>query len=117
MTNAEFRCFSGDRIIFANEVDYRIFQATDLNTNVLSALNITAAQLELKQQAVDAEKLKYQKEVAANQAEWERERQVAAQQAQLATQQAHQRAEAARAATSQYPGHGHLTENQQNGAY
>ena len=53
MTNAEFRCFSGGRIIFMNGTGYRTFQAGDLNTNVLAALHTDAARLEAGQKALD----------------------------------------------------------------
>jgi peroxiredoxin len=65
MTNAEFRCFSGNKIFFRNESSYQSFHATDLNTNVLVALHITAAQLETRQKNLDAANQRYREQVAA----------------------------------------------------
>lgn len=65
MTKVEFRVFSGDKIIFRNDNGYRTFHAADLNTNVLAALHITAAQLEMQQKILDAADQRYKEEVAA----------------------------------------------------
>jgi hypothetical protein len=82
MTNAEFRSYSGSRIIFKNDEGYQSFRAPDLNTNVLNALHITAAQLDLKQQALDAARQKYKDQAYKDQVayEAERERQLAIEQ-------------------------------------
>ena len=68
MTNAEFRCFSGNRIVFKNDNGYQTFHAPDLNTNVLAALHITAAQLDLNQKHLEAENQHYKNQVATAQA-------------------------------------------------
>ena len=119
MTNAEFRTFSGSKIFFRNDNGYQSFHAADLNTNVLAALHITAAQLELKQQAMDADKKKYQEDVVAYQAELEREQQVAAQQRAEADKAEQQRLAALQSkvhSQTKDPGHGNVNENQQVGA-
>ena len=59
MTNAEFRCLSGDKIFFRNDNGYQSFRATDLNTEVLAALHITAAQLEARHKNLDAANRRY----------------------------------------------------------
>jgi exonuclease VII small subunit len=81
MTNAEFRTFSGSKIFFRNDDGYKSFQAAELNTNVLAALHITAAQLESQQAALDAAKQKYKDSVAAYQAEQARQKKLQEQQA------------------------------------
>ncbi len=72
MTNAEFRLISGDTIIFLNDVGYQKFHASDLNTNVLAALHVTAGGLELAQKELDLKNANYRvwyaKQVAAHQA-------------------------------------------------
>ena len=65
MTNAEFRCFSGDKIFFRNDNGYQSFHAADLNPNVLAALHITTAQLETQQKNLDAANQRYQEQAAA----------------------------------------------------
>ena len=107
MTNAEFRSYSGSRIIFKNDEGYQSFHAPDLNTNVLNALHITAAQLDLKQQALDAASQKYKDQVYKAQVadEAERERQLAIQRAEAEKRQA------------QVLSHGTLTPYQQVGAH
>src|SRR5580704_6910895 len=59
MTNAEFRSFSGDKIIFRNDNGYRTFRAADLNADFLAALRVTAAQLETQQKNLEAAKRRY----------------------------------------------------------
>lgn len=59
MTNAEFRCFSGDKMFFKNEGGYHAFHAADLNTNVLFALHVSSEQLEAKQKAADEADKRY----------------------------------------------------------
>jgi hypothetical protein len=68
MTNAEFRCFSGNRIIFKNDDGYQTFHAPDLNTNVLATLHITAHQLDRNQKALDAQSRQYKEQAASLQA-------------------------------------------------
>lgn len=69
MTNAEFRCFGGDKIFFLNENGYQSFYAADLSTNVLSALHVTAAQLAARKKAQDEYDANYQSKVAAARAD------------------------------------------------
>jgi hypothetical protein len=61
MTNAEFRCYSGNRIFFLNDGGYRAFLAADLNSNVLVTLHTSAEILDAQQQAL----------IDANQREWD----------------------------------------------
>ena len=82
MTNAEFRCFSGNRIIFKNDNGYQIFHAPDLDTNVLAALRITTAQLDLQQKVLDNKKFQYEFQVAQQLVEMERQNQLKIKQAQ-----------------------------------
>ncbi len=49
MTNAEFRCITGNRIFFKNEDGYEGFGADVLNSNVLTRLNLNASQLDSEQ--------------------------------------------------------------------
>ena len=70
MTNAEFRCYSGSNIFFRNGNGYHLFHAADLNTNVLSALHITVAQLEAQQQKLDAAKQQYKAQANAQPPAW-----------------------------------------------
>lgn len=56
MTNAEFRCTSGDRIFFRNDAGYQDFHAADLNSNVLGKLHLTTDQLDLQQVRLDDQK-------------------------------------------------------------
>jgi peroxiredoxin len=65
MTNAEFRSFSGDKIIFRNDNGYRTFRASDLKRDVLAALRISPAQLEAQQKKLDAANQRYREQVAA----------------------------------------------------
>jgi peroxiredoxin len=65
MTNAEFRSFSGDKIIFRNDNGYRTFHVADLNKDVLATLHITAAQLEALQKNLDAANQRYREQAAA----------------------------------------------------
>jgi len=65
MTNAEFRCFSGNKIFFKNDNGYQSFHAADLNTNVLAALRITSGQLEAQQKDLDATNQRYHLQVVA----------------------------------------------------
>lgn len=65
MTNAEFRCVSGDKIFFKSGNEYQSFHATDLNTNILAALHVTTAQLEAQQKSLDAANQRYNVQVAA----------------------------------------------------
>jgi peroxiredoxin len=65
MTNAEFRCFSGDKIFFRSDNGYQSFHAADLNPNVLAALHITAEQLEARQKNLDASNQRYKEESSA----------------------------------------------------
>ena len=67
MTNAEFRCVSGDKILFKNGNDYESFHAADLSADILAALDLTAAQLEVQQRSLDAAKQRYDVQVAASQ--------------------------------------------------
>jgi len=53
MTNAEFRVISGNKIFFRNDAGYKTFHATDLDTNVLAVLHVTATGLDAKQAAMD----------------------------------------------------------------
>jgi len=69
MMDAEFRCFSGNKIFFKNDAGYKSFFAADLNTNVLNALNTTAAKLDANQEAVAAANLRYKVQNAARIAE------------------------------------------------
>lgn len=80
MTNAEFRCFSGNHIIFKNDSGYQVFRAPDLSTNVLVALHISAAKLDSQQQAMTLANQRYKEQVAAAAAEQERQKQLAIQQ-------------------------------------
>jgi hypothetical protein len=82
MTNAEFRCFSGNRIIFKNDDGYQTFNAPDLNTNVLAALHTTTAQLDLNQKLLEAKNQHYNDQVSAQLAEMERQKQLKIQHAQ-----------------------------------
>jgi hypothetical protein len=46
MTNAEFRCLSGERLCFrSGEANYEAFKGTDLDSNVLADLKITPKML------------------------------------------------------------------------
>jgi hypothetical protein len=65
MTNAEFRCFVGDKVFFRNDNGYQSFHAPALNTNVLTALGTTAGKLEAKQQALDDANQQFKAEQAA----------------------------------------------------
>jgi peroxiredoxin len=65
MTNAEFRCFSGNKIFFRNDHGYKSFHAADLNANILATLHITAAQLEVLQKNLDAANQRYKAAAAA----------------------------------------------------
>ena len=65
MTNAEFRVISGNKIFFRNDNGYQSFHAADLNSNVLAALHVTAAQLDARQKSLDAS-LQFARERAAN---------------------------------------------------
>lgn len=49
MTNAEFRCVTGNRIFFRDEAGYEGFSADVLNSNVLTKLNLNASQLDSRQ--------------------------------------------------------------------
>lgn len=88
MTNAEFRCFAGDKLFFKNDGGYQSFHAADLNTNVLNALGTSVAKIEMQQKTLaDAEIARRQKAVEAA-----REQQILAQ----------QKAEAQRAALARF---------------
>jgi peroxiredoxin len=65
MTNAEFRLFSGGKIFFKNDIGYQSFHAADLNANVLAALHVTSAQLEMQQKNLDAANQRYKEQVVA----------------------------------------------------
>jgi len=66
MTNAEFRCYFGNKIFFRNDAGYQSFHPADLNTNVLATLGTTSAKLEVQQKALDdAEKARQQKIIDA----------------------------------------------------
>jgi peroxiredoxin len=65
MTNAEFRGFSGDKLIFRNDNGYRTFRAADLNADLLAALRVTTGQLDTQQKNLEAAKQRYNEQVAA----------------------------------------------------
>ena len=67
MTNAEFRIISGNKIFFKNDDGYKSFHAADLNTNVLTALHVTAAALDAKQSAMDQANRNYEIQLTAAQ--------------------------------------------------
>jgi hypothetical protein len=64
MTNAEFRCVSGNRIFFMNASGYQCFHATNLNSSVLDQLHISAGDLDAKQKLHDASNAAYWQERA-----------------------------------------------------
>lgn len=55
MTNAEFRCFSGNRIIFKDAEGYRVLPAAVVEMNVLTKLGTTLDALNAKQEHMDAQ--------------------------------------------------------------
>lgn len=62
MTNAEFRCFSGDTVFFRNAMGYKKFHAADLNTNVLATLGTSLEKLKANENMLaDAETAKRKK--------------------------------------------------------
>ncbi|HUE37223.1 MAG TPA: hypothetical protein VMO20_07515 [Candidatus Acidoferrum sp.] len=72
MTNAEFRCVSGNRLFFKNDAGYQFFYATNLNASVFGTLHLNVTNLEIAQEkiiandtAYQAEKLRYQTALAA----------------------------------------------------
>lgn len=65
MTNAEFRCYSGDAMFFKSNDHYQIFHAKDLAQSVLDTLHTSADQLESKQRALDEYNRQY-KDAAAS---------------------------------------------------
>jgi peroxiredoxin len=65
MTNASFRYFAGNKIFFSNESECQWFHAADLNSEVLTALHITTAQLEAQQKNLDTASQRYQAAAAA----------------------------------------------------
>lgn len=69
MTNAEFRCFDGNRVLFRSGLDeYRAFPAAGLDAGVLKALGTSRAALDDKQAALDSTRLKAKQDRAAAEA-------------------------------------------------
>jgi hypothetical protein len=56
MTNAEFRCISGNRIFFLSGETYKVFRPSDLTSNELAALHLSADKLNATQAAQDKAK-------------------------------------------------------------
>src|SRR5580692_8643893 len=54
MTNAEFRCTTGSRVVFLSGGNYEIYEAESLNTNVLNQLGCNVQKMKRAQLDLEA---------------------------------------------------------------